>query len=75
MLQKRKVNPLAERRRLLVLEADLHRGIICLEREKLRARFAGLQTMRTHALRSPFLIAGSALAGLFAVRQKRKLMR
>jgi hypothetical protein len=75
MPEKRRLTPLAERRRLLVLEADLQRGIICLEREKLRAQFAGLQSMRMRAFKSPLLIAGGAMAGLFAARHKHKLAR
>ena len=68
------MNDLAERRRLLVMEADLHRSLISLERESLRARIADLHAARERASsNSPWLIAGGAVAGLLAMRHWRKL--
>lgn len=76
MFAKQQLNELAERRRLLVMEADLHRSLIGLEREGLRERLAGLLAAREKvASNSPWLIAGSAVAGLVAVRHWRKLAR
>ncbi len=70
------MNELAERRRLLVLEADLHRSLLDLECENLRARLAGLRAARERvAAGSPVLIAGGTVAGLLAVRHWRKLAR
>jgi hypothetical protein len=72
----KQMTELAERRRLLVVEADLHRSLIGLERENLRARLTDLQTARERvAAGSPLLIAGGAVAGLLAVRHWRKLAR
>lgn len=76
MFAKPQLNELAERRRLLVMEADLHRSLIGLEREGLRERLAGLQAAREKvASSSSWLIAGGAVAGLLAVRHWRKLAR
>ena len=74
MFANQQLNELAERRRLLVMEADLHRSLIDLERASLRERLAGLQAAReTVAAGKPFLIAGGAVAGLLAMRHWRKL--
>jgi hypothetical protein len=74
MFAQRQMNELAERRRLLMMEADLHRSLIGLERESLRARIADLQAARERASsNSPWLIAGGAVAGLLALRHWRKL--
>ena len=76
MFAKQQLNELAERRRLLVLEADLHRSLIGLERENLRARLVGLQAARERvAAGGPWLVAGSAVVGLLAVWNWRKLAR
>ena len=70
------MNELAERRRLLVMEADLHRSLIGLEREKLCARIVALREAQERVTSSkPLLIAGSAVAGLVAMRHWRKLAR
>lgn len=69
-----RLNDLAERRRLLVLESDLHRSVVQLELESLRGRVAGLRELRERlSAGSPWLVGGSALAGLVAVRHWRKL--
>lgn len=76
MFAKEQLNDLAQRRRLLVLEADLHRNLIALEREGLRARMAELQAVRARvAAGGPWLAAGGAFAGLLAVRHWRKVLR
>lgn len=76
MFTNRQLNALAERRKLLVLEGELHRSLVVLERENLRARLAGLRAAREQvASHKPLLLAGSAVAGLFALRHWRKLAR
>jgi hypothetical protein len=76
MSAQERLNELAERRRLLVLEADLHRSLINLERESLCARLAGLDAARERmAAGGPWVVASSAVAGIFAVRHWRKLAR
>ena len=76
MFPKQQLNELAERRRLLVMEADLHRSLISMERESLRARLAGIQAARERvAAGGPWLVAGGAVASLLAVRHWRKLLR
>lgn len=76
MFAKQQLNELAARRQLLLLEADLHRSVIGLERESLRARFASLNEARERvAAGGPWLVAGGAVAGLLAVRHWRKLAR
>lgn len=70
------MNELAERRRLLVMEADLHRSLIGLERERLRERLASLRAVQEKvSSHSPWLVAGSAVAGVIAMRHWRKLAR
>lgn len=76
MFAKEELMELAERKRLLLLEADLHRSLIGLECENLRARLAPLNEARERiAAGGPWLVAGSAIAGALAVRHWRKLVR
>lgn len=76
MLAKDQLNDLAERRRLLVMEADLHRSLIGLECESLRGRLGGLQAAREKVVsNTPWLMAGGAVVGLVAVRHWRELSR
>jgi hypothetical protein len=74
MFAKESLNDLAERRRLLLMEAELLRSVIGMERESLRGQLAGLpaawETVRS---RSPLWIAGGAVAGLLTTRHWRKL--
>jgi len=69
----KKLNALAERKRLIVLESDLHRSLVELECAQLRARLdsarAGIR------LGGPWLLAGGAVAGLVAARHWRGLAR
>lgn len=74
MLAQKQLNELAERRRLLVVEADLHRGIIGMEVENLRAQIAWLGRARERvSAGKPWLAAGGVVAGLLAVRHWRKV--
>jgi uncharacterized membrane protein YhiD involved in acid resistance len=74
MFATQKLNELAERKRLLLLEAELHRGLIGLERDSLQKRLAGLRTTQERvASNRPLVIAGSTVAGLLALRHWRKL--
>ncbi len=76
MFAKKQLNDLAERRRLLVLEADLHRSFIILEREHLRSKFDWIHQARERvAAGGPWVAASGAVAGLFAVRHWRKLAK
>lgn len=70
------MNELAERRRLLVMEADLHRSLIRWEFAGFADRFVHLQTARARlSANSPLLIAGGAVAGLLTVRHWRTMKR
>ena len=74
MFAQKQLNDLAERRRLLVLEADLHRIFIILEREHLRSKLAWIQQARERVTAGgSWLTVGGAIAGSFAVRHWRKL--
>lgn len=76
MFANQRLNELAERKRLLLLEAELHRGLISLECESLQGRLAGLLATRERvASQHPLLIAGGTVAGLLALRHWRKLAR
>lgn len=74
MLAEKQLTSLAERRRLLVMEADLHRQVIATEIEAVRARLEWLARAReTASAGKPWLAVGGVVAGLFAVRHWRKL--
>jgi hypothetical protein len=76
MSQAQQLNDLAARKQLLLLEADLHRGIIGIEYQSLRGRFVPLMDIGGQfSSRNPWYIGGSALAGLFAMRHWRKVVR
>lgn len=76
MLASQELKKLAERKQLLLLEVELHRSIIGLECENLRARLVPLNEARESiATGGPWLAAGSAIAGLLAVRHWRKVIR
>lgn len=75
MFAQQQMNELAERRKLLLLEADLHRSVIGLERARLRARLASLNKARERvSAGGPWLVVGGAVAGLLAVRNWRKFV-
>lgn len=70
------MNDLAGLKRLLVLEGDLHRRLIGLERENLRKRFAGLRAAQERVTSNkPLLIAGSAVTGWLVLRHWRRVAR
>lgn len=66
----KRLNPLAERKRLLTVEADLQRRAIELEFAVMRARLENVQgTVR--AVR-PWLLAGGTLVGLLLARSRKR---
>lgn len=70
------LNDLAERKRLLLLEGELHRNLIGAECARLRGRIQNLQYLRKRfSFAEPLLLGGSALTGLLAVRNWRKVIR
>lgn len=76
MLAGQELNELAERRRLLVAEAELHRSLIAWERENLRSGLDALREARGgFKLGGRWLAGAGALAGLLTVRHWRKLWR
>jgi hypothetical protein len=66
-----RLNGLTECKRLIVLEAGLHRGLIELECASLRVRLESARTSIRAG--SPWLIGGGAVAGLLAARHGRGL--
>lgn len=67
---------LAERKRLLVLQADLHRAVLRAELAGVRARLEWLQSARdTVGAASPWLAMGAGVAGILAARRWRNLVR
>lgn len=65
---------LAERKRLLVLQSDLHRAVLRAECVSVQARFAWLNGARGQARSaSRWLAAGAAATGLLAAWRGRKL--
>lgn len=76
MPAKEQLNDLAERRRLLLLEADLHRNVIRLECENIRKRVSALASIGERMKAgSPWVMAGSAVASIFALRHWRKVVK
>ena len=75
MPEKSKLSELTERRKLLLIEADLHRNLIMMEVENLRAHVADLESARQRVTSNPWMLAGGTIAGVFAFRHLRQLAR
>jgi hypothetical protein len=70
------LSELAERKRLLILQADLHRAVIHAEVVNARIRLQWLEQARTKLSGgNPWFLGGAAAAGLFAVRHWRKTLK
>lgn len=68
MAAQQRLSDLAERKRLLVLEADLHRALLRAEAVRVRTRLTWLNRGGGNLRLRPWLLAGGALAGLVAAR-------
>jgi len=67
---------LAERKRLLVLQADLHRTLLCAECVNVRQRLNWLNEARQQARSAyPWLAVGAAVVGLVAAWRGRTLAK
>lgn len=76
MPAQQQLNNLAERRRLLLLESELHRSIIRLECENIRKRLGGLNAARERMKAGgTWMMAGGAVASVFALRHWKTMVR
>ena len=76
MTSKRPLMELGERKRLLLLQADLHRAVFHAECVNARARLGWLNEVRDKArVAGPWVAVGAAAIGLLAARRWRGLMR
>jgi hypothetical protein len=76
MSARKRLTGLAEAKRLLVLQGDLHRTLLRIEGYALRERLADLAMVSEKSRRGrPLVLAGSVLAGILAVRRWRALLR
>lgn len=67
---------LAERKRLLVLEADAHRGTLRAELATVHARLHWLQSARDKmGAASPWLALGAGVVGILAARRWRNVLK
>jgi hypothetical protein len=76
------MNDLAERKRLLLLEADLHRNLISLECAQVRDRVKSLTSLgglskhlSSLAPTNPWVIGGTAIVGALAARHWGKAIK
>jgi hypothetical protein len=75
MAAQEKLNELAERKRLLVLQADLHRAVLQAEVANARTRLLWVGQVREKLPGGPWWLAGGAVAGFFALRQWRTALK
>jgi len=75
MLAQEKLSELAERKKLLVLQADLHRAVLQAEVVNARARLMWLGQVREKMPGGPWWLAGGATAGLLLARKWRPLLK
>jgi len=74
MAAEKQLTVLQERKRLLLLQTDLHRTVLRAECAGARARLNWLNEARKAARSvSPWLAVGAAAVGLLAARRGRKL--
>lgn len=66
---------LAERKRQLVQQAELHRAVLQVEVANVRLRWLWVARVRDQFTRGPGWLAGSAVAGLLVVRNWRSVLR
>jgi hypothetical protein len=74
MPAEKRLSELAERKRLLILEADLHRALLQAEAAHLQARLQWLAQAREKISGKAGWVLGSA-AGLLAVRNWRSALK
>ncbi len=76
MPAQKQLNDLAERKRLLRLQGDLHRALLQAEFTRARARVKWVNQARENITGNPLLLAGGgALAGFLALRNWRTLAK
>jgi hypothetical protein len=76
MFTGQRLSELEERKRLLVLQSDMHRGLLRLEAGLWRERLSWVRsTQTTLAAGRPLLLAGGVVAGVVALRHWRSLLR
>jgi hypothetical protein len=75
MSAKSSLDELAERKRLLTQQAELHRAVLQIEAANARSKLVRLADVREHLPGGPWLMAGSALAGFLVLRRWRFVLK
>jgi hypothetical protein len=76
MFPEARLKEIEQAKRLVVLQSDIHRGLIGLETTSLRACLPDLGAARARLAASPpLMVATAVVAGMFAVRYWRKLAK
>jgi len=76
MPEKRELTELAERKRLLVVQADLYRAMLRAECARVRARFNWMNEARQKVgAAGPWLSFGAVALGILAARRWRNVAR
>ncbi len=70
------INELTDRKRLLILQSDLHRSLIGVELAQSRARLERTAQLCTGVANHPWLVGGvAAVAGILGVRNWRVALK
>lgn len=75
MAASERLDDLAEQKRLLIQQAALHRAVLQTEITNARARLQWVGQVRDRLPGTPWLLAGGAAAGFFAVRKWRTVAK
>jgi hypothetical protein len=75
MSSQERLNDLADRKRLLIAQADLHRALIQAECVNARVRLDWLDAAREKLRGGPWLLAGGAVGGMLAARHWRTALK
>lgn len=75
MSAEKRLNDLAERKRLLVLQSDLHRAVLLAEAANARARLQWVVEARQKFSSGPAWLAGSAVAGVLVAKNWRRALK
>ena len=75
MFAKKALSEVADRKRLLIAQSDVHRALLRAEWVRARSRWEGMVATGEKLRSSPWLLVGGAVVGLVAARKWRSVLK